>query len=109
MGRTTARIRRRSKRHTPKRKSAQQQQWVEPPEQHPSGYRKCVTPGHQQLFTARNRNNHPSGYRLEYTPGNQYVQSLTRGNTSGNPAVDNHPAVDNDESPDNDNAAINDD
>ena len=36
-------------------------------------------------------------------------QSLTRGNTSGNPAVDNHPAVDNDESPDNDNAAINDD
>ena len=151
MGRTTARIRRRSKRHTPKRKSAQQQQWVEPPEQHPSGYRKCVTPGHQQLFTARNTNNHPSGqfnrndepsghntpqyfryqpadrydtseydnypsrndhpaeYRLEYTPGNQYVQSLTRGNTSGNPAVDNHPAVDNDESPDNDNAAINDD
>ena len=32
-----------------------------------------------------------------------------KGNTSGNPAVDNHPAVDNDESPDNDNAAINDD
>ena len=61
LGRTTAWIRRRSKRHTPKRKSAQQQQWVEPPEQHPSGYRKCVTPGHQQLFTARNRNNHPSG------------------------------------------------
>ena len=34
-------------RTTAKRKSAQQQQWVEPPEQHPSGYRKCVTPGHQ--------------------------------------------------------------
>lgn len=47
LGRTTAWIRRRSKRHTPQRKSAQQQQWVEPPEQHPSGYRKCVTPGHQ--------------------------------------------------------------
>ena len=47
LGRSAAWIRRRSKRHTPQRKSAQQQQWVEPPEQHPSGYRKCVTPGHQ--------------------------------------------------------------
>ena len=61
LGRSAAWIRRRSKRHTPQRKSAQQQQWVEPPEQHPSGYRKCVTPGNQQFFTARNRDNYASG------------------------------------------------